>query len=159
MRLYREEYGLTELRFYTTAFMLWLGVLLVAFVATVLRGRRDSFARTTLATAVLVLLLLHAANPEAWIVRTNASLSRPFDVRYALALGADAVPPLLDVLDTLPPAERSALAAGLHARWRAFDPDWRTWSLARVRAHWLVQRSSSRLAVAERAAAADALER
>src|SRR4030095_10853837 len=36
MRLYREEYGLNELRFYTTAFMLWLGVLLVGVVGNAL---------------------------------------------------------------------------------------------------------------------------
>jgi hypothetical protein len=159
MRIYREEYGLTELRFYTTAFMLWLGVLLAIFVATVLRGRRDSFATATLATAGLALLLLHVVNPEAWIVRANASLERPFDVRYALALSADAVPPLLETLPTLLPPQREALAAGLAERWGAFDTDWRTWSLARWHAHWLVQRDPSRLASARRDHAVRALER
>jgi hypothetical protein len=158
MRLYREEYGLTELRFYTTAFMLWLGVLLVAFMATVLRGRRDSFARATLATAGLALLLLHVANPDTWIVRSNASLERPFDVRYALALSADAVPALLETLPTLPPPQRADLAVGLTGRWQTFDPDWRTWSFGRVRAHWLVQREGAALAVAHAQDARTALE-
>jgi hypothetical protein len=159
MRLYREEYGLTELRFYTTAFMLWLGVVLVVFMATVLRGRRDSFARATLATAGVALLLLHVANPDAWIVRSNASLERPFDVRYALALSADAVPALLETLPTLPPSPRADLATGLTGRWRALAPDWRTWSFGRLRAHWLVQREAPALAVARGRAAADSLER
>ena len=44
MRLYQAEYGQTELRFYTTAFMLWLAVLLGSFLLTVLPGRRDLFA-------------------------------------------------------------------------------------------------------------------
>jgi hypothetical protein len=144
MRAYREEYGLTELRFYTTAFMLWLGALLVVFAATVLRGRRDSFAEATLATAALALALLHVANPDAWIVRTNAALSRPFDVRYALALSADAVPALVEILPTLASTEREALAAGLESRWRGADEDWRTWSVARARAaNELRSRSSS----------------
>ena len=44
MMLYQSEYGLTELRVYTTAFMAWLAVVLVWFVATVLRGHRKRFA-------------------------------------------------------------------------------------------------------------------
>jgi hypothetical protein len=36
MRLYQVEFGLTELRFYTTAFMAWLAVVLVWTVVTVL---------------------------------------------------------------------------------------------------------------------------
>lgn len=39
MRLYQREFGLTELRVYTTAFMLWLTLVLVWLLATVLRGR------------------------------------------------------------------------------------------------------------------------
>src|SRR5207249_3166352 len=44
MRLYQEIYGQTELRLYTTAFMLWLVVVLAWFALTVLRGQRDRFA-------------------------------------------------------------------------------------------------------------------
>src|SRR5262245_29377749 len=40
MRLYQREYGLTELRVYTTVFMGWLAVIFVWFAITVLRGRR-----------------------------------------------------------------------------------------------------------------------
>src|SRR5262245_41251763 len=39
MRLYQREYGLTELRVYTTVFMGWLAVVFVWFTMTVLRGR------------------------------------------------------------------------------------------------------------------------
>src|SRR5262249_40205161 len=37
MRLYQREYGLTELRVYTTAFMGWLAAVFLWFCATVLR--------------------------------------------------------------------------------------------------------------------------
>ena len=136
------DVGITEM-VAPGAFMLWLGVLLVVFVATVLRGRRDSFAEATLASAVLALALLHVANPDAWIVRTNVELRRPFDVRYALALGADAVPPLVEILPTLAPAERSALAAGLESRWKQSE-GWRTWSFASS----LSERSVARMSCA-----------
>jgi hypothetical protein len=38
MRLYMDAYGLTEDRFYAMAFMIWIGVVLALFGATVLRG-------------------------------------------------------------------------------------------------------------------------
>ena len=41
MRLYTVQFGLTELRFYTLAFMGWLVLVFGWFVATVLRGRRE----------------------------------------------------------------------------------------------------------------------
>src|SRR5262249_38358145 len=41
MRLYQREYGLTELRVYTTAFMGWLAAVFLWLCATVLRGRRE----------------------------------------------------------------------------------------------------------------------
>jgi hypothetical protein len=41
MRLYQQEFGLTELRLYTTAFMGWLAVVLVWLVATVLVARSE----------------------------------------------------------------------------------------------------------------------
>jgi hypothetical protein len=134
MRLYREEYGLTQLRLYTTAFMAWLGVLLVAFLLTVLRGRRDLFARGLLVSAFVAVFLLHAANPEARIVRTNATLPRAFDVAYALRLRDDAVPALIEILPALDPERRGALARGLLERFSHSESDWRTWSRARARA-------------------------
>src|SRR5439155_19156209 len=44
MRLYQAEYGLTELRFYTTAFMVWLALVFAWLVPTVLCGLRQRFA-------------------------------------------------------------------------------------------------------------------
>ena len=132
MRLYRAEYGLTELRFYTTAFMAWLAVLLIAFLATVLAGRRDLFARAVLVSAFVAVFLLHAADPEARIVRTNAVLARGFDVPHALQLSADAVPALVATLPSLDPERRAALAGGLLKRWGNPDADWRSWSFARA---------------------------
>ena len=39
MSLYQQAYGQTELRLYTTAFMVWLGAVLVWFVLTVTVNR------------------------------------------------------------------------------------------------------------------------
>ena len=44
MRLYLDAYGLTQDRLYATAVLLWAGVAIPWFAATVLRGRADRFA-------------------------------------------------------------------------------------------------------------------
>jgi hypothetical protein len=156
MRLYRAEFGLTELRFYTTAFMLWLGILLAGFLATVLRGHRDQFARLVTASALAAVAALHAVDPEAQIVRTNASAPRGFDLCYALRLGADSVPALLEALPTLGNKDRGALADGLLRRWGVpEEPDWRTWNASRSRARRLVREAAPAL---EAVAKAEAME-
>ena len=120
MRLYTAEYGLTELRFYTTAFMAWLVVALGWFAATVLRGRRSRFAPGALVAAALVLGALNLLNPDAMIARVNlarAEAGRAVDARYAARLSADAVPTLLRLAAGLSAADRCAVEAELRARW------------------------------------------
>lgn len=143
MRLYQNAYGLTELRLYTTAFMLWLAIVFAWFCATVLRGRREGFAFGSLLIAADVLILLHVINPDARIVSTNAARPRaeaPFDVRYAARLSADAVGPLVAALPATAREDRCVVAARLERRWGADAPaDWRSWSVARSRARRVVR--------------------
>lgn len=136
MRLYQGAYGLTELRLYTTAFMGWIAAVLGWFCLTVLRGRRERFAFGALVAAGLTVAALHAANPDAWIVRTNlerARAGRPFDARYAASLSGDAAPVLASALPRLPAAERCTAARALERRWSG-PLDWRAWSWGRSRA-------------------------
>ena len=96
MQLYRDEFGLTEQRLYTTAFMIWVAVLLLWLVATVLTGHRHRFAIGALATGMLAVVILHAINPDALIVQTNLDRARAgrraFDSVYASRLSDDAAP-------------------------------------------------------------------
>jgi hypothetical protein len=144
MRLYQSEYGLTELRLYTTAFMLWLGLVFVWFTWTVLvRGRRERFACGALVAAFVTVGLLHLVNPDAYIARTNvahARAGRSFDAAYAASLSADAVPALVSALPSLGRDERCLIGRALTQRWtrNTFDEDWRGWNLARWRARRMV---------------------
>src|SRR5436190_2137713 len=52
MRLYLDQYGLTELRLYTVGCILWLAVVCAWFALTVLRGRRHLFAVGALVAAL-----------------------------------------------------------------------------------------------------------
>jgi hypothetical protein len=121
MRLYTAEYGLTELRFYTTAFMGWLVLVFGWFAATVLRGRRERFGTGALLAGWLVLAGLNLANPDATIAGVNldrAAHGRPFDGAYAAGLSADALPVLRRGLAASGSAEACAATRALNDRWR-----------------------------------------
>lgn len=130
MRLYQREYGLTELRLYTTAFMVWLAVVFAWAAATVLRSRRDLFAIGALVSGFAAIFALHVLNPDALIARTN--LDRPnLDVVYLTGLSDDATPVLVDALPRLDPDQRKALEIYLSERDAAEGGDWRTWNWSR----------------------------
>lgn len=137
MRLYQSAYGLTELRVYTSAFMLWLSAVFAWFCWTVLRGRRERFVFGAVTAAVETVMLLHVANPDALIVRVNASRQEApvrFDAVYAASLSADAVPGLLRRLGAVPADARCTVSQRLLKDWSGADEDWRAWSLGRARA-------------------------
>lgn len=151
MRLYQQTFGLTELRVYTTAFIVWLGVLFVWLTLTVLRGRRDQFAFGGVVAALVVVVGLNAVNPEALIVRRNAAIAdgghRPFDTAYALNLSSDAVPTIIANFDDVPAADRCTAARELRRRYLDERDDWRSWSWGLSRARRAVS-SSTELATA-----------
>jgi Domain of unknown function (DUF4153) len=132
LRLYVDEYGLTELRVYAAGAIIWIAVVCVWFGATVLRGRRHAFAVGVLVSGFAATLALNVADPDALIARTN--IDRPkVDVGYLAGLSDDAVPALVAGLDRLAPHQRRFLAAEL-ARRSAEKGDWRSWNLSRSRA-------------------------
>lgn len=149
MRLYQSEYGLTELRLYTTAFMGWLALVFVWFIATVLRDARERFMCGALVSALFIVGALHLLNPDALIIRANLAHARKghaFDAAYATTLSADAVPPLVAALPALSVDERCAAARELLARWaQNADTDWRSWSMARSNAQQAVATNEATL--------------
>ncbi|MGH2376696.1 MAG: DUF4173 domain-containing protein, partial [bacterium] len=138
LRLYVSAYGLTELRFYVTAIMAWLAVVFIWFVATVLRGRRAWFAVGALAAAFLTVVILHAINPDVFIVSINAARlrsGRGLDIEYATSLSADALPVLLDTAEALSGGGRCLVASRIVERWGHLrERDWRTWNWSREQA-------------------------
>ena len=146
MLLYQREYGLTELRLYTTAFMLWLSLLFFWFLATVLRRRQERFAFGVLVSGMVLLLALHALNPDGLIVRANVArlaAGRTFDAAYAASLSADGVPALVTALPLLNEADCRTVTASLLERWSPpRKSDWRTWNWGRARAHAETERSA-----------------
>jgi hypothetical protein len=137
MRLYTAEYGLTELRFYTTAFMGWLVLVFGWLAATVLRGRRRRFGAGALAAGLLVLAVLNLANPDALIARTNLARGlsgRSVDAQYIASLSADALPTIEGMLPVLPEPVRVEVASAVGARWHSEISRDDRWSISYVRA-------------------------
>ena len=145
MLLYVENFGLTELRLYTTAFMAWVALVCAWLALTVLRGVRARFAFGALMQGLAVLAALHLVNPDALITRVNlrrALAKGPaFDAAYAAGtLSADAVPALLEALPQLPEDTRAEVAGRLLARWGGSpSKDWRTWNWSDHEARVLVR--------------------
>jgi hypothetical protein len=137
MRLYTAEYGLTELRFYTTAFMGWLVLVFGWFVATVLRGRRERFGTGALLAGWLVLAGLNLSNPDAIIAGVNldrAARGQPLDRDYAVRLSADALPTFRRRLQALGTNEACETAFALDQRWRGELATRQRWTIALARA-------------------------
>ena len=155
MRLYQQEFGQTDLRFYTTAFMVWLGIVLVWLAVTVLRVRapagenlgRRRFAFGALVVSLALVVALDLISPDALIARTNlaraaAGVGQPLDVEYLTqTLSADAVPVAVAGIAAVPdPAVQMKLACGLQAQAkilaeRAIRTNWRgsNWGLSAAR--------------------------
>ena len=138
MWLYQSLYGLTELRFYTTAFMGWLALVFAWFSVTVLRGQRERFAFGVLVSGIAAAALLNVMNPDAIIARTNVyreGAASSLDTHYVTSLSADAVPTLVAALPTLNAEKRQAVVDRLVVQWSPPSTfDWRTWNWSRSRA-------------------------
>jgi len=148
MRLYVAAFGLSTDRLYATAFMILLLGVFAWFAWTVLRGQRQRFVFGSLMQGLAVLAGLHLLNPDAFVVKSNLNrpaAERPFDAKYALTLGGDAVPALIDAMPRLGAEERCVVVRGLLARWDKADTDWRTWNWSRARARRLVRHQADAL--------------
>jgi len=146
MNIYQREYGLTELRVYTTAFMGWLALVFGWFALTVLRGKRERFAFGAVATGFFVIIGLLLVNPDRLIVTRNTRHAREIDARYIGYLSADAVPQVIESLPGLEREPRCVLTRDLLLRLdEESDRGWRQWNWSRSKANRLIRENESSL--------------
>lgn len=131
MRLYVQSYGLTEDRLYASAFMGWVGFVLLWLAVTEVRDRLTRFATGAVLAGFGVLAVLNAVNPDGLIARTNiarAERGLELDVVYLNRLSTDAIPAIAARWQALDAERRAALRSGLMST--APMTDWRglTWS-------------------------------
>jgi len=127
MHVYQEAYGFTQLRLLVDVFEGWLGLLVLAVLASGVALRAAWLPRFALLSGVVALLGLAAVNPDAWIAERNldryAETGR-VDWHYLHGLSDDAVPVFAGLPDDL---ERCALLGR-----KAASDDWLEWNLGRA---------------------------
>lgn len=138
MHLYLDAYGLTQSRVYATGVLLWTGVAIAWFAATVLRGRADRFTFGAMVGALAIIGTLNVINVDAMVVRTNIARAQngaELDVSYLATISADGVPSLVAMLPDLPDEAACGVLEVLSLDEKADEhQDWRSWNVARARA-------------------------
>ena len=139
LALYTQAYGLTELRLYAGAALIWTMILLVWIAWTLARNARERFLAGAFVSALSIIAALVLINPDARIAQINlarAASGQPLDVDYLLSLSADAVPAIATARGRLPRAQRMSVEHALFLRRLAFrPPPWQGWNWAQVRAN------------------------
>jgi hypothetical protein len=96
-----------------------------------LRQRYSSFVMGTFISIFATVIVLNFINPNAIIVHNNlarADAEQRFDVEYAMQLGADAVPSLMNVKSVF---LHSQLETALKNRWgNTTNQDWRSFNFS-----------------------------
>ncbi len=131
MKLYTDQFGLTELRVYSTVFMVWLTMALGWLLFTTLNRRPQRFAFGTMMSGLVMIFATNWIDPDALIVRTN--LSKPgADFAYLATLSDDAILALRQMGDAVPAAHRDETDALIKRRRAGVaGSDWREMNLSR----------------------------
>ncbi len=139
MSLYEEAYGFTYLRVLTHAFM---GYLAVLFVVTLVKIWRQTLPmlKSYIVISIIAYTLVNYINVDSLIVRNNLerfNKGYPIDISYVTTLSYDAVPQLVDFMNTTSDKGVAAqLQTALARRKQALAPaiPWQSLNLAKYRA-------------------------
>lgn len=147
MSVYIEAYGLTQLRFYAMAILMWLGLVLLLSTAKHLFPRLSCFTGAYLYSFLGILLLTNLMNPDARIARTNLDrfvAQGELDHRYLQELSTDAIPVITQYEGQLSPGDSQFLVKQIIETRMADKTDWRCWNYSRAQAGQLYDRSQTR---------------
>ena len=95
MALYQEAFGYTVLRVSVDLFEVWLGIVVLAVLASLFTPTRAWLGRAVLVSAVLVTIVWSVGNTSAWVAEHNIDrweATGSLDERYLAQLPDDAVP-------------------------------------------------------------------
>jgi hypothetical protein len=146
LSLYEHAYGFTNIRLYSHALMVWIGVALVLLTVHIFTsGTRQTFARYTFGSIVLLLLVMNVLNPEAFIAKKNLERYQQtgkLDTLYLASLSEDAIPETMQLLYGPDSAGKSEYAQFLYNKMRLDkrqEQKWQSWSFSRSRARKLLE--------------------
>ncbi len=125
MSLYVQAYGLSPLRFYVCAGIVWLAAVILLYAHLGTRWKLSRFGLASVASAFVIGMALNIIRPDAVIASVNLSRTNAKDLDQSMIInaGADAWPALQSV------------PQGLRTQWlNAFAEtrrDWKSLSLSR----------------------------
>jgi hypothetical protein len=135
--LYENAYGYTRLRLLSHVFTFWIAGVLLIVLAQVYTGRLELLPAGAVALGFVVLFGLNLSNPDGYIATHNlerdSASAKDGAIDYITWLSADAVAPVVNRLDSLPPSERSQLRQWV-CETTARSRGWREWNLSASRA-------------------------
>jgi hypothetical protein len=150
LRLYQEAYGWTELRFYVLAAIVLLAVGAITLLAALATDRVRWVGHVLIGVALAIGLALNLVGPVRFISDQNvarvlvpglvpAGGSSGLDERYAVSLGDDAIPALVQALPALEKGDATYLAEALRERLIELRGDaglnaWQAWNAGRAAA-------------------------
>lgn len=140
--LYEEAYGFTTLRFYSHAFIVFLGVGFGLLLYKICRDQKENaLAFGLVLLMALFLAAMNGINPDALIARRNIAryeATGKVDAHYLSRLSEDAIPVTMRLLDVADENLRKSLGSELY--WRAVRADqplyarWQSLNLSRRKA-------------------------
>lgn len=128
MRLYVSAFGYTELRLYSSVFMIWLAFVLIWFTRTVLRNRHAGFALGLVVSGLAVIIGLNFVNPDALIVNLNWNRQLSGDTfaeAYTADLSVDSLVALVAIREADPDSRWCAIERRLARSRTKLDAYWR----------------------------------
>ena len=135
MALYQEAFGYTTLRVSVDLFEIWLGLVVLAVLASLLTPSRRWLGRTVLVTGVAMTILATVGNTSAWVADRNIErwqATGKLDTLYLGSLPADAAPTIHE--SALPEDVKACVLAERRLYSPGDDDAVAGWNLARSRA-------------------------
>jgi hypothetical protein len=121
LSLYENAYGFTEIRLYSHAFMIWIGVALVLLSFHIWKsGKSTHFYFYTFWTVAGLLFTMNALNPDVFIAKKNIARYQStglLDASYLATLSGDTLPYTIHLLDDPNEEIRKSFARGLYWRY------------------------------------------
>jgi hypothetical protein len=145
LNLYEAAYGFSRLRTYTHVLLIWIGLLLIATIVLEILRKERMFAFAMLIASFGFAISLPILNVDAFIVKQNiqrelnGNAVEDLDSQYFIELSDDAIPPLVDALQTpaLPDSVHEKVAAALACiRYSRpnLDDSWQSFHFSRLQA-------------------------
>jgi Domain of unknown function (DUF4173) len=130
--LYEQSYGFTEARVFAQAYMVGIGLALVALAWEIRAGAISvALGRRIAEIALGVFTVLLFWNYEAWIVNKNVdrgAATGHFDPAYLKQLSHDATPAIIERLPGIPQPERNTAVAMLACKAPPSPRLWYEWN-------------------------------